>query len=66
MTGIEAFVNFEHLDCIFNRFTNLGVSNNLASTELRVWSNQLTILDFSSNAALEGLQYEKNQLTSTC
>ncbi len=64
MTGIEAFVNLENLNCGENQLTSLDVSNNTALKELFCFSNQLTSLDVSHNTALTVLSLEVNQLTS--
>jgi len=64
MTGIEAFVNLEHLDCSENQLSTLNVSNNTALTELGISGNQLTSLDVSNNTALTELSCGFNQLTS--
>jgi len=63
MTGIEAFVNLERLECGGNQLSKLDVSNNTALTELYCWRNQLTALDVSNNTALTVLDCWRNQLT---
>jgi len=64
LTGIEAFVNLEHLDCSSNQLSRLDVSHNTALTELLCAGNKLTSLDVSSNTALTRLSLWINQLTS--
>ena len=64
MTGIEAFVNLERLNCWRNQLTNLDVSQNTALTDLYCAFNQLTSLDVSNNTALTVLHCFSNQLTS--
>ena len=64
LTGIEAFVNLETLNCYINQLTSLDVSNNTALIRLECSCNQLTILDFSNNTALINLYCSWNQLTS--
>ncbi len=64
MTGIEAFVNLERLNCGGNQLTSLDVSHNTALTELHCWRNKLTTLDVSNNTALTELVLSHNQLTS--
>ncbi|UCH15180.1 MAG: hypothetical protein JSV22_04230, partial [Bacteroidales bacterium] len=64
MTGIEAFVNINTLECSFNKLTNLDVSKNTALTQLRCSENQLTSLDVSQCTLLESLICQNNSLTS--
>ena len=65
MTGIEAFVNLDTLDCNGNQLTTLYVSNNTALIELDCSRNYpLTTLDVSNNTALERLYCWSNQLTT--
>ncbi len=64
MTGIEAFVNLENLDCSDNQLSTLNVSHNTALTVLDLWNNQLTSIDVSNNTALTDLSCVSNQLTS--
>lgn len=49
MTGIEAFVNLDSLDCWNNHLTTLDVSNCTALEFLYCIANQLTSLNISSN-----------------
>jgi photosystem II stability/assembly factor-like uncharacterized protein len=64
MTGIEAFINLEHLQCRHNDITSLDVSSCTALKLLYCNSNQLTSLDVSNNSALGGLGCRDNQLIS--
>jgi Leucine-rich repeat (LRR) protein len=64
MTGIEAFINLERLNCWKNQFTGLDVSQNTALLYLYCAHNQLTSLDVSNNTALVVLHCFSNQLTS--
>ena len=64
MTGVEAFVNLEELNCFANQLTSLDISNNTLLKELYCPVNQLTSLDVSKNIALEVLMCSYNQLTS--
>ena len=64
MTGVEAFINLDTLECGNNYLTNLDVSNNIALDYLGCGVNQLTSLDISNNAALTILRCGRNQLTS--
>jgi Leucine-rich repeat (LRR) protein len=63
MTGIEAFIDLERLNCWKNQLTGLDVSQNTALTELYCAFNQLTGLDVSENTALTILHCFSNQLT---
>lgn len=64
LTGIEAFVNIEKLDCSDNQLTSLDVSANIMLEELKCSNNQLTMLNVSMNTGLEELDCSGNQLTS--
>ena len=64
MSGIEAFVNIEYLDCWDNNLTSLDVSNNTALTVLDCVDNQITSLDVSYNILLRGLNCAGNGLSS--
>ena len=64
MTGIEAFVKLEDLECSANELTSLDLSNNLELMYLSVGNNQLNSLDVSSNTKLWSLICSFNQLTS--
>lgn len=64
MTGIEAFINLESLNCISNQLSSLNVSENLTLELLWCRDNQLTSLDVSNNSALDDLWCSYNQLTS--
>jgi hypothetical protein len=64
MTGIEAFVNLEYLECGINQLTNLDVTKNTALISLYCHSNQLTSLNLLNNTALKGLTCSENQLTN--
>ncbi len=64
MTGIEAFINLDTLNCGYNHITSLDVSSNTALKFLICYQNQLTSLDVSNNTALVKLYCYANQLTS--
>ena len=64
LTGIEAFVNLDTLDCSQNQLTSLDVSNNTALGRLDCYINQLPSLDVSNNTDLNDLSCHSNQLTS--
>ena len=64
MTGIEAFINLNSLDCSNNELTSLDLSNNLALAQLICRTNQLTNLNISGCTLLEDLVCYSNQLTS--
>lgn len=64
MTGIEAFINLDSLDCHGNLLTSLYVSNNTALEFLDCTGNELTNLDISENSSLIHLKCHDNQLTS--
>jgi hypothetical protein len=52
MSGIEAFINLDSLNCGFNQLSTLDVSNNTALLKLYCSNNQLTTLDISNNSTL--------------
>lgn len=64
LTGIEAFIDLERLNCWKNQLTSLDVSRNTALTDLYCAQNKLTSLDLSNNTALAVLHCFSNQLTS--
>lgn len=63
LTGIEAFVNLNYLNCGENELTNLDVTNNTSLIELNCGENMLTSLEVSSNSSLERLLCGGNLLT---
>lgn len=64
MTGIEAFVNLDTLNCAFNSISELEISALTGLVLLSVESNELTSLDVSNNDTLEVLECDDNLLTS--
>jgi hypothetical protein len=67
MTGIEAFVNLDTLDCSGNAIDSLDVSMNVAITDLACGNNALNYLDLSHNTALASISIdEMPSLTCVC
>lgn len=64
MTGIEAFMNLERLECIFNSMTSLDLSKNTALTRLNCYTNPLKSLNVSNCTELKYLQCNMNQLNA--
>ena len=64
MTGIEAFVNLDTLNCSGNQITSLDVSKSIALKWLFCQENALTSLDVSQINGLELLNCSDNQLDS--
>ena len=64
LTGIEAFINLDTLDCSYNQITTLDIAKNTALILLNCMENQLTSLDVSNNPALFFLACSLNQLSS--
>ena len=64
MTGIEAFVNLDTLNCKSNSLTSVDVSNNIALTNLNLGFNELSTLDVSNNTALIYLRLGPNELST--
>lgn len=64
MTGIEAFINLNRLDCSRNQIIHLDVSNFSTLRYLYVFENHLAELDVSNCSELVALFCFINQLTS--
>ncbi len=69
LIGIEAFTNLETLDCSWNNFTNLDVTQNVNLKNLICaftdeFGDQLTSLDVSSLVNLQTLDCSNHALTS--
>jgi len=64
ITGIEAFVNIEYLDCSCNQLDSLDVSSNTSLIEFNCNDNRLENLDISNNTELRILNCSVNTLIS--
>lgn len=64
LSGIEAFVSLQILDCSQNKLEILELTTNNALRELRCYQNRLTSLDVSSTNTLEFLKANHNSLTT--
>ena len=64
MTGIEAFIMLDTLDCSSNSITSLDLSMNEMLRVVNCTNNDLTSLDVSNNTLLEWLRCWSNELTS--
>ena len=64
MTGIEAFIMLDSLDCNNNSITSLDLSKNEMLRVVNCTRNDLTSLDVSNNTLLEWLHCWSNDLTS--
>ena len=64
MKGIEAFVNLDTLNCIYNQLTSLDVSGNQNLEILWCRDNQISNLDVSNNPALELISCRNNKLVN--
>ncbi len=64
LTGIEAFVSLQELDCSDNNLTTLDVSKNTMLHSLSCDNNQLTSLNVSECTLLTTLDVEDNLLSS--
>ena len=64
LSGIEAFVNLEELDCSGNQLPSLDVSTYTALHGFNCSYNQIASLDVTQNTALVYFSCEYNQLTS--
>ena len=65
LTGIEAFVLLDSLDCSFNYLVNLNVSANIALTYLDCSFNLIGNLNVSANSALSYLDCSNNSYTTS-
>ncbi|WMW78255.1 leucine-rich repeat domain-containing protein [Flavobacterium sp. 20NA77.7] len=64
LTGLDAFINLQYLDCGFNHLTTLDVSGLTNLQQLYCSQNQLTSLNVSGLSNLQYLSCGNNQLTS--
>ncbi len=62
LTGIEAFVNLEILDCRYNSLTNIDLSLNSHLKQLKCRNNEITNLDLTANQELEILNCMNNSI----
>ena len=63
LTGIEAFININYLNCQGNQLTSLDVSQNTSLWSLICPGNQLTSLDMFLHPSIYELDCRHNQLT---
>ena len=64
LSGIKSFINLVFLECRFNNFTELILSENTLLTSLNVSNNELNNLDLSKNPLLLYLNIAANNFTS--
>jgi carboxyl-terminal processing protease len=64
LTGIEAFINLDSLDCSGNKLSTLSLFSNTSLKFLDCSDNQLTNLDIRNNSLLLKLNCSNNQLKS--
>jgi Leucine-rich repeat (LRR) protein len=64
LTGIEAFINCNNLDCGNNKLSSLDVSNNTFLTSLNCEYNKLTDLDVSMLDYLDEIYCDGNNLSN--
>ena len=64
LKGIEAFVNLDSLNCVYNQLTRMDITKNHKLIFLLCGENSLTSLDVSNNPALYTLACYGNSLTS--
>ena len=62
LTGIEAFLNLDTLDCERNQLTTVDLSNNTSLVFLNLFLNQLNTVDISMNILLEVVHCDYNPL----
>ncbi|PHS67173.1 MAG: hypothetical protein COB12_04565 [Flavobacterium sp.] len=64
LTGIEAFVNIDKLQCSYNQLANIDLSYNTALLDLVCNQNPLTSINISNNSVLRGLSISGSQLST--
>jgi len=66
LTGIEAFINLDSLNCYGTYLTNLDLSQNinLKHLEFGGWNTNFTTIDLSQNINLESLRYSLTSIES--
>ncbi len=64
LTGIEAFIHLDTLNCSLNLLTMLDVSSVRSLKTLLCYGNRLSALDVLNNTALEQLSCSNNRLIS--
>ncbi|MCF6307571.1 MAG: T9SS type A sorting domain-containing protein [Flavobacteriaceae bacterium] len=64
LTGIEAFVNIDKLQCSYNQLASIDLSFNTALLNLVCNQNPLTSINISNNTVLRTLSIYGSQLTS--
>ncbi|MBK6990223.1 MAG: hypothetical protein IPH33_19360 [Bacteroidetes bacterium] len=64
LTGIEAFVHLNDLNCAFNPITSLNVTTLPELVNISAINNSISSIDLSSNTLLQELNLEGNQLTA--
>lgn len=64
LSGIEAFINIEELDCSDNNLSTLDLSSNHLLTILSARNNNLLEINLNNIQGLEMLNIENNQLDS--
>lgn len=64
LTGIEAFINLQLLDCTNNQLLNVNLLNNNYIKVLLCQNNQLTSLNTSNLISLQKLICDDNQITN--
>lgn len=64
LTGIEAFINIQELNCSFNNLTSLDVSSNPLLYAISAQNNNLSSINLNNIQALQALNVQNNQLDS--
>jgi Leucine-rich repeat (LRR) protein/PKD repeat protein len=64
LTGIEAFINIDNLNCSDNQLGSLDLSSNINLEYLYCGNNLLTSLNVSENSALINLDCSNNDLST--
>jgi Leucine-rich repeat (LRR) protein len=64
LTGIEAFVNIDSLNCLSNQLTSLDLTSNTSLIFLQCYGNQLSTLNLTGLTDLKVLYCYQNNLTS--
>lgn len=64
LSGIEYFINLEHIDCSHNQLEIINISQNIKLQSLTCYNNKLSSLDVSKNTELSSIECSNNNLTS--
>jgi hypothetical protein len=64
ISGIEAFINLEHLSCLSNQLTSINIQNLTNLVQFNCSNNQLTSLNLQSLTNLKSVWCSDNQISN--